>query len=195
MCVCAVLGLSLAIGDAAERQDADVFAKRGIYVETDQGVSEMRQYVEARPLADVAVGSGGDGRIPSTAPLMRAYGYVLPLSLKAPRAKVVLSFVINMPGDRSDSLAAQSQLLFLLGREVEEGRGSNYAQMTPKISKMRPSVYLVQSDEFQPAWLKSTYARLAGGSIAQRPDGYVALIVQDVSGQPRKLYPVKLFGD
>jgi hypothetical protein len=100
-----------------------------------------------------------------------------------------------MPGYRSDGLVAGSQLLFVVGREVDEGRASNYAQMTPKISRMRPNVYLVQSEQFQPAWLKSAYDRLAVAIVGQRPEGYVALIVQDVSGQPRKLYPVKVFGD
>jgi hypothetical protein len=201
-----VLGLSLAVGGVGGWQDADVFAKRGIYVETDQGVSEMRQYAEARPLVDSSFqpASGAsqqaqgasDGRSqPSATGVMRAYRYVFPNSLQAPRAKVILSFVINMPGYRSDGLVAGSQLLFVVGREVDEGRASNYAQMTPKISRMRPNVYLVQSEQFQPAWLKSAYDRLAVAIVGQRPEGYVALIVQDVSGQPRKLYPVKVFGD
>jgi hypothetical protein len=33
-------------------QDADVYAKRGVYVETDRGVSEMRAYAEATSLHD-----------------------------------------------------------------------------------------------------------------------------------------------
>lgn len=177
----AVLALWMPLNSTASWQDADVFAKRGIYVETDQGVSEMRNYVEAKPLSDAA--------------FLKAYRYVFPPSLQTPRAKVVLSFVINMPGDRADTWVAASQLLFVVGREIEEGRGNNYAQMTPKISRMRPNVFLVQSEEFQPTWLKATYARLAGETIGQRPEAYVALIVQDVSGQPRKLYPVKVFGE
>ena len=177
--ILAMAALLSAPGRAASvPQDADVFAKRGVYVETETGVSELRNYAEAKPL---------------DASELRAYRYAFP-ALAAPQAKVVLSFVINMPGSKAESWVAASQLLFIVGREVEEGRGNNYSQMTPKISRMKPSVYLVQSAEFDRAWLKDAYARLAR-SIAQRPEAFIALIVQDVSGQPRKLYPVKVFGD
>lgn len=176
----ALAGSTLAV-TAGSPQNADVFARRGIYVEADGGVFELRHSVEAKPLADAAV--------------LKAYRYIMPATLSPLAAKVVLSFVINMPGDRAEAWVAASQLLFVLGREVEEGRGNNYAQMTPKISRMRPSVYLVQSAEFEPAWLKQTYERLAGETLAQRPEAFITLIVQDVSGQPRKMYPVKVFGD
>lgn len=176
----AVAASTLAAGAVAP-QNADVFARRGIYAETDGGVFELRQYVEARPLADE--------------PVLKAYRYLMPATLTPMTAKVVLSFVINMPGDRAEAWVGASQLLFVLGREVEEGRGHNYAQMTPKISRMKPSVYLVQSAEFEPAWLKKTYERLAGESLAKRPEAFVALTVQDSNGQPRKMYPVKVFGD
>lgn len=166
---------------AAGRQDADVFARRGIYVETDRGVSELTTYVEAKSLFDQ--------------PELKAYRYVLPPTLRPPTAKVVLSFVINMPGNDAEPWAAASQLLFLVGREIEEGRGNNYVPMTTRVSRLRPSVYLVQSPQFQGSWLRENYTRLTGLNPAHPPEGFVTLLVQDANGQPRKLYPVKIFGD
>jgi len=168
-------------GVAVRAQDADVFARRGIYVETERGVSELTTYVEAKPLFDN--------------PEIKAHRYVLPLTLRPTRAKVVLSFVINMPGNAAEPWVAASQLLFLVGRQIEEGRLNNYAQMTTRISRLRPSVYLVQSPQFQGGWLEETYGRLAGANAPKRPDGFITLLVQDSNGQPRKLYPVQLFGD
>jgi hypothetical protein len=166
---------------SSARQDADVYAKRGVYVETDRGVFEMRTYVEARPLVD-AVES-------------KTYRYVLPSGLDAPRAKVVLSFVINMPGSRAEQWAGASQLYFVVGREIEEGRSNTYAPMTAKITRLRPSVYLVLSPQFQGGWLEHTYADILRRRDDKDLPGYVALIVQDSTGQPRKLYPVQVFGD
>jgi hypothetical protein len=162
-------------------QDADVFARRGVYVETDRGVAEMTRYAEAAPLHDA-----GD---------TRTYRYLIPDTLQAPRAKVVLSFVINMPGNRAEGWVAASQLLFVVGREIEEGRSDTYFVMTPKISRLRPSVYLVQSAEFQGGWLEQRYAQVLERRPGTRPPGFVALVVQDANGQPRKLYPVQVFGE
>jgi hypothetical protein len=162
-------------------QDADVYARRGVYVETDRGVAEMTRYAEAAPLHD-----SGD---------TRTYRYVIPDTLQAPRAKVVLSFVINMPGNRAEGWVAASQLLFVVGREIEEGRSDTYFQMTPKISRLRPSVYLVQSAELQGGWLEQRYAQVLARRPGSKPPGFVALVVQDANGQPRKLYPVQVLGE
>jgi hypothetical protein len=56
-------------------------------------------------------------------------------------------------------------------------------------------VYLVQSPQFQGPWLKDTYARLSGRVDRRNPEGIVGLLVQDENGQPRKLYPIQVFGD
>jgi hypothetical protein len=176
-----IAGLSVAsLGVAAGWQDADVFAKRGIYVKTERGVAELTTYVESKSLFDT--------------PEVKAYRYVLPLTLRPPTAKVVLSFVINMPGNGAEPWVAASQLLFLVGRQIEDGRRNNYA-LTTRISRLRPSVYVVQSPQFQGGWLEETYARLAGADAPHRPEAFITLLVQDSNGQPRKLYPVKVFGD
>jgi hypothetical protein len=161
-------------------QDADVFAKRGVYVETERGVFELRSYVEAKSLSDV--------------PEIKAYRYVIPPTLDVPRARVVLSFVINMPGNQAEPWVAATQLAFLAGREIEEGRSGNYVPLTARISRLRPSVYLIQSPQFDLTWIKETYGRLAAREDRKEPEGFMALMVQDANGQPRKLYPVQLFG-
>jgi hypothetical protein len=172
----------LALGPATRiTQDADVYAKRGVYVESDRGVAEMTQYAEATPLHDT--------------PDAKTYRYRIPETLRAPRAKVVLSFVINMPGNRAEGWVAASQLFFIVGRDVEEGKGESYFQMTPKISRLRPSVYLVQCEQFQGGWLEQKYAQARARLSGATPPAFVALVVQDANGQPRKLYPVQVFGE
>lgn len=156
-----------------------MFAKRGVYAETERGVFELRRYVEGRPLDESSA--------------VKAYRYLIPAGLDVPRGRVVLSFVINMPGNNAEPWVAASELAFVVGHELEEGRGGNYVQMTPKITRLRPSVYLVQSPQFNLAWLKETYDRLAARETAKNPDAFVGLMIQDANGQPRKLYPVQLF--
>jgi hypothetical protein len=176
-----VLAAAIVAPSGGGTQDADVFAKRGVYAETERGVFELRRYVEGRPLDESSQ--------------VKAYRYVIPPGFDTLRGRIVLSFVINMPGNDAEPWVAASQLAFVAGRELEEGRGGNYTQMTPKITRLRPSVYLVQSPQFELSWLKQTYERLAGRGDRKDPEAFVALMIQDASGQPRKLYPVQVFGE
>jgi hypothetical protein len=120
---------------------------------------------------------------------------VIPQTLQVPRAKVVLSFVVNMPGNRAEGWVGASQLYFIVGREIEEGKSDTYLHMTPRISRLRPSVYLVQSPQFQGGWLEQKYAEILQKRGGTPRPGYVALVVQDANGQPRKLYPVQILGE
>jgi hypothetical protein len=179
-----VVGAAAAALPARPQENLDneaVFRMRGVYAETERGVFRMPVSVEARALSDI--------------PELKVYRYVLPPGLDIPRARVVLSFVINMPGNRAEPWVAATQLVFFVGREIEEARSDTYAPMTAKVTRLRPSVYLVQSPQFQGPWLKDTYARLSGRVDRRNPEGIVGLLVQDENGQPRKLYPIQVFGD
>jgi hypothetical protein len=165
---------------AAQRREAepDVFARRGVYAETDGGIVELKSYAEGRATNDS---------------VMKAYRFSIDRGWSVPRANVVISFVVNEPGNRADDWMAATQLLFVVGRDVDPAGDTAY-QMTAKVTKIRASVYQVMSAELQGPWIRTTYdkALLKLGQPPQPPEAYVGLVIQEWSGQPRRLYPVQV---
>jgi hypothetical protein len=53
----------------------------------------------------------------------------------------------------------------------------------------------VQCEQFQGGWLEQKYAQARARLSGATPPAFVALVVQDANGQPRKLYPVQVFGE
>jgi hypothetical protein len=180
----AVLLSGLAIATAAATrapgmaQEPDVFAKRGVYAETDRGLIELTHYAEGRAISDS---------------IMKAYRYRIEPTRPVPRAAAIASFVVNEPGARADAWMATTQLMFVVGRDVEQG-SNVYFQMTTKVTKLRASVYLIVSPELQGPWMRNAYAKAREKfSVNDPPEAFIGLLLQEWSGQPRRLYPVQLF--
>lgn len=158
--------------------EPDVFAKRGVYAETDRGLIELKIYAEGRSISDS---------------VMKAYRYRIEPTQLVPRARAVASFVVNEPGARAEAWMSMTQLVFVVGREVDQGSNA-YFQMTPKVTKLRASVYHVISSELQGPWMRTAYEKAREKfSARDLPEAFVGLVLQEWSGQPRRLYPVQMF--
>jgi hypothetical protein len=173
--ICAAL--STGVGQRVE-SEPDVFARRGVYVEADRGIVELRQYAEGRSVSDS---------------VMKAYRYRIDPNSAIPRVGTVISFIVNEPGNRADAWMAGTQVLLVVGQDVDV-TGSNYFQMTARVTKLRASVYQIMSPEFQGSWIRSSYdkALLKMPPSAEPRAGYVGVLLQEWTGQPRRLYPVQV---